>query len=309
MRLGAEQAGWRCVFTCEWDRYAQQTYRANYGETDIWGDIHELSADDVPSYDVLMAGFPCQAFSSAGVSARSRKGQGHGFADETKGTLFFELARLLAAHRPRAFLLENVRGLVAHDRGRTFRTIRYVLTYGLGYRISWRVIPAYHWLPQYRHRVYIVGWRDVSTWDINRMRLPPAPAMLLGDILETDVPDRYTLTPQQMERLHRHKLKYNGAGAGGFTGFSYTVTRRDGIARTLMASTDGREQLIDQGHRLPRRLTPRECSRLMGFDLPQGSSFVIPVADRQAYRQFGNAVCPPVVGAIAEYMSPWLGGG
>lgn len=325
MRMGFEAAGGACVFTCEWNRHSQQTYRANFGDEEIAGDIRGLPTDAVPPHDVLLAGFPCQPFSIAGVSKKNALNEPHGFACEAQGTLFFDLARLIAKHRPRAFLLENVKNLISHDQGRTFRTIRTVLADELGYHISHRVIDAKVWLPQHRERIFIAGFRDANEFDLNDMVVPKPQAgesaPILDDILHPEdgteiaepyytngrmgeVGERYTLSEHLWDYLDAYAKKHRARG----NGFGYGLVDRGDIARTLSARyyKDGAEILIRQDDALPRRLTPRECARLMGFDGPAESRFKIPVSDTQAYRQFGNAVAVPVVKAVAEYMQPWL---
>ena len=322
MRLGFEAAGGACVFTCEWNKYSQQTYRANFGEEEIAGDIREIPADAVPPHDVLLAGFPCQPFSIAGVSKKNALNTPHGFACEAQGSLFFELARLIDRRKPKAFLLENVKNLVNHNRGRTFAVIRSVLEEELGYHITWRVIDAKAWVPQHRERIFIAGMRDAADFQLEDMPLPESDAgPVLGNILHPEdgteseephytrgelgaVGDRYTLTEHLWEYLNAYARKHRARG----NGFGYGLAGREGIARTLSARyyKDGSEILIEQDNNLPRRLTPRECARLMGFDSPTESQFKIPVSDTQAYRQFGNAVAVPAVRAIAEYMRPWL---
>lgn len=322
MRLGFEAIGGFCTFTCEWNGYSQQTYRANFGDAEIAGDIREIPADAVPPHDVLLAGFPCQPFSIAGVSKKNSLNDPHGFACETQGTLFFELARLIEFHRPKAFLLENVKNLLNHDRGRTFGIIRSVLQDELGYRISYRVIDAKAWLPQHRERIFIAGLRDDTGLDLDDMPLPDAKSgPVLGDILHPQdgseasephytsgelsiVGERYTITEHLWDYLNAYARKHRARG----NGFGYGLVGQSDIARTLSARyyKDGSEILIKQDNDLPRRLTPRECARLMGFDGPDESQFRIPVSDTQAYRQFGNAVAVPVVRAVAEYMRPCL---
>ena len=322
MRLGFEAAGGTCVFTCEWDRYCQESYRANFGEEEIAGDIREVPNDAVPPHDVLLAGFPCQPFSIAGVSKKNALNEPHGFACEAQGTLFFELARLIAYHKPKAFLLENVKNLVNHDKGRTFSVIRSVLEDELGYHISHRIIDSKAWVPQHRERIFIAGWRDANDFNLDAMTLPePEAGPILGTILHPEdgtemaephytcgelgkVGERYTLTEHLWDYLNAYARKHRARG----NGFGYGLVGRSDIARTLSARyyKDGSEILIKQDNNLPRRLTPRECSRLMGFDAPTESQFRIPVSDTQAYRQFGNAVAVPVVRAVAEHMRPWL---
>lgn len=323
LRRGFESIGGRCVFTSEWDKYSQKTYAANFPNDDheINGDITKVNVVDIPAHDVLLAGFPCQPFSIAGVSKKNALGRAHGFADATQGTLFFDVARIIAHHRPAAFLLENVRNLVSHDKGRTFETIKAVLTEELGYRIDWRIIDGRHWTPQHRERIFIVGFREDQAFCFADMKIPDA-APKLREILHPQdgeetpdqrfvvgnigkVADKYTLTPHLWNYLQRYKEKHQAAG----NGFGFGLVGPDDVARTLSARyyKDGSEILVAQEEgKAPRRLTPRECARLMGFDDPQGSDFIIPVSDTQAYRQFGNSVVVPAVKAIAEHMKPSL---
>ena len=322
MRLGFEEVGGACVFTCEWDKYCQQTYRANFGQHEIAGNIREIPEQAIPPHDVLLAGFPCQPFSIAGVSKKNALDAPHGFACEAQGTLFFDLARLIAHHKPKAFLLENVRNLASHDKGRTFRTIQSILADELGYHVSYRIIDGQAWVPQHRERIFIAGFRDANDFDLNDMQLPkPRPTPVLGDILHPEdgteaaeehftvgemavVNRRYTLTEHLWNYLQAYAEKHRKRG----NGFGYGLVGPSDISRTLSARyyKDGSEILIKQDGDMPRRLTPRECARLMGFDEPTGARFRIPVSDTQAYRQFGNAVVVPVIRAIAKYMRPWI---
>lgn len=323
LRRGFESIGGRCVFTSEWDKYSQKTYRANFPDDDheINGDITKIEAGDIPAHDVLLAGFPCQPFSIAGVSKKNALGRAHGFEDKTQGTLFYDVARIIAYHRPAAFLLENVRNLVSHDKGKTFQTIKDVLTEELGYTIDFRVIDGRHWTPQHRERIFIIGFREDQGFRFADMKLPDA-APKLVDILHpgngSEVPDqrftvgnsgrvsdKYTLTDHLWNYLQRYKEKHQAAG----NGFGFGLVGPDDVARTLSARyyKDGSEILVKQEDgKAPRRLTPRECARLMGFDEPQGNEFIIPVSDTQAYRQFGNSVVVPAVKAVAEHMKPHL---
>ena len=323
LRRGFESIGGRCVFTSEWDKYSQQTYRANFPDDDheINGDITKVEVTDIPPHDVLLAGFPCQPFSIAGVSKKNALGRAHGFEDKTQGTLFFDVARIIAHHRPAAFLLENVRNLVGHDKGKTFQTIKDVLTNELGYTIDFRVIDGRYWTPQHRERIFIVGFREAQGFRFADMKVPEA-APKLRDILhreadESEIPDqkytvgnsgrvadKYTLTDHLWNYLQRYKEKHQAAG----NGFGFGLVGPDDVARTLSARyyKDGSEILIRQEGKAPRRLTPRECARLMGFDSPRGAEFIIPVSDTQAYRQFGNSVVVPAVKAVAEHMKPHL---
>jgi DNA (cytosine-5)-methyltransferase 1 len=323
LRRGFEDLGGRCVFTSEWDKYSRQTYLANFDcEHEVAGDITKVPVEEIPAHDLLLAGFPCQPFSIAGVSKKNALNRPHGFADETQGTLFFNVAQIIKHHRPRAFLLENVKNLVNHDRGRTFEVIHRTLTAELGYQVHWKVINSKSFVPQQRERIFIVGFREANDFTFDDLALPePLNGPRLGSILhpedgteEIDPPytrgnigsvsDKYTLTDHLWNYLQRYAEKHRAAG----NGFGFGLVGPGDVARTLSARyyKDGSEILVARPGRNPRRLTPRECSRLMGFDEPGGRDFVIPVSDTQAYRQFGNSVVVPVVRAVAEHMLPWL---
>jgi len=321
MRLAFERAGGRCVFTSEWNRFSQQTYAANFGrDHPIEGDITQIDAVDVPDHNVLVAGFPCQPFSIAGVSKKNSLGTPHGFACKTQGTLFFDVARLIDYHRPEAFLLENVKNLVRHDSGRTFKVIRQTLEQELGYHIRFKVLDAKGVVPQHRERIFIVGLREIDDFSFNDVKLPPAATgPLMKSILHpqdgseaaeppftegqlASVAAKYTLTERMWEYLQGYAEKHRKKG----NGFGFGLVGPEDTARTLSARyyKDGSEILVDQGSDLrPRRLTPRECARLMGFDQPGGAEFKIPVSDTQAYKQFGNAVVVPVVASVAAAMA------
>ena len=288
MRLAFEAAGGRCLYTSEWNKYSQQTYETNHGDRPE-GDITKVDAAGMPEHDVLVAGFPCQPFSIAGVSKKRSLGMPDGFED-TQGTLFFDVVRILKERRPRAFLLENVKNLKSHDGGNTFRVIMRALR-GLGYDIHHRVIDARLVVPQHRERVFIVGFD--SPTDFAFPEIPDAKPKL-RDVLSRSVPAKYTLGDGVWNALQRHAANSRARGRG----FGYGLADKDGIARTLSARyyKDGAEILIPQKNKNPRRLTPKECARLMGFP----DSFQIPVSDSQAYRQFGNAVVPTVVEHIAK---------
>jgi DNA (cytosine-5)-methyltransferase 1 len=318
IRTAFEDVGGQCVFTSEWDSYAQKTYAANFADGHpIAGDITGVNEDEVPDHDVLLAGFPCQPFSIAGVSKKNALGRAHGFADETQGTLFFDVARIIKAKQPRAFLLENVKNLQSHDKGRTFDVIKRTLTEELGYHIHWKVIDAAHFVPQHRERIIIVGFREPVGFDWAALQLPAKGERKLAEIFhKTDgtepvlpwdedryfdhkakkVLSKFTLSDHLWTYLQgyaeKHRQKGNGFGFG-------LVTGRD-ISRTLSARyyKDGSEILIKQPRKSPRRLTPRECARLMG--LPD--TFRIPVSDTRAYKQFGNCVAVPVIREAAKLM-------
>jgi DNA (cytosine-5)-methyltransferase 1 len=310
LRRPFEEVGGKCVFTAEWDKYSRQTYAANFRDNPIEhefaGDIRPYAEEPwkVPEHDVLLAGFPCQPFSIAGVSKKNSLGRPHGFLCDTQGTLFYDLAKIIAHHRPQAFLLENVKNLERHDGGRTFATIMHVLRKELGYQVDYRVISSAPWVPQKRERVFIVGFRDGPSFDFGDLEIPESRRPVLGDILERKVDPKYTLTEHLWNYLQGYKEKHAKAG----NGFGYSVFGPNEVSRTLSARyhKDGSECLVLQPGNRPRRLTPRECARLMGFDEPQGSKFVIPVSDTQAYRQFGNAVVVPVVRAVASIMAPHI---
>jgi DNA (cytosine-5)-methyltransferase 1 len=300
MRLGFESIGAECVFTSEWDSYARKTYETNFPGGEIAGDITKVDESSVPDHDVLVAGFPCQPFSLAGVSKKNSLGRAHGFEDVTQGTLFFDVARIIRAKQPRAFFLENVRNLVSHDRGKTFRVIRETLE-DLGYYLHHRIIDARHFVPQHRERIFIAGFREPVGFDWGEI---PTSRPTLRDILDTaPVPEKYTLSDKLWAYLQGYAEKHRAKG----NGFGCSVFGPDDVARTLSARyyKDGSEILISQGEgRNPRRLTPRECARLMGYP----DSFEIPVSDTRAYKQFGNSVAVPVIkhaaASVKKALSP-----
>lgn len=312
LRIGFEGIGGRCVFTSEWDRWSQKTYAANFPDSEddhvMAGDIRPYGANPslIPEFDVLLAGFPCQPFSLAGVSKKNSLGRAHGFDDVKQGNLFFDIERVIRHHRPAAFLLENVKHLQRHDKGRTFEVIRRTLEDELGYAIDFRVVSSDPWVPQKRERIFIAGFRkDVgfSFADFDRMIPKKAEWPRLGDILQShnEVDAKYTLTPHLWQYLQDYRAKHEAAG----NGFGYSMFGAEGVTRTLSARyhKDGSEILIAQQGTRPRRLTPTECARLMGFE--RGArEWLVPVSDTQAYRQFGNAVVVPVIEAIASYMEP-----
>jgi DNA (cytosine-5)-methyltransferase 1 len=324
MRRGFESIGGRCIFTSEWDRHSQKTYAANFcDQHSIAGDITQVDHREIPPHDVLLAGFPCQPFSIAGVSKKNSLGRAHGFACQTQGTLFFDVARIIAHHRPAAFLLENVKNLISHDRGRTFRIIRETLEDELQYELHVRVLDAKPWLPQHRERIFLVGFREPTEFTFDNLEIPATDSWpALRTVLhpqdgteaeelrftqgpEARVDDKYTLSEKLWQYLQDYAAKHRARG----NGFGFGLVGPEDTARTLSARyhKDGSEILISQGNgRRPRRLTPRECARLMGFDAFGQSDFVIPVSDTQAYRQFGNSVAVPVVEAIAALMRPAL---
>lgn len=303
LRKGFETWGGKCVLTCERDKFARKTYEANYpGEAPIVEDITTLEASDVPDHDVLLAGFPCQPFSISGVSKKNSLGHAHGFDCDTQGTIFFDVARIIEAKRPKAFLLENVKNLVRHDKGRTFKVIMQTLK-GLGYHIHHKVLNAQGFVPQNRERIFIVGFREEVPFNWDDLKLPEPDAKTMASVLlpESEVEDKYTVSDKMWAWHQAHKAKHAKAG----NGFGYGLVTGDDISRTLSARyhKDGAEILVSRGEgQTPRRLTPRECGRLMGYS----DDHQIPVSNTQAYRQFGNSVVVPLVEEIAYWMVPHI---
>ncbi len=294
IRLAYQSEGGKCVFSSEWDRFAQQTYEANFGEMP-YGDITRISAQDIPDHDVLLGGFPCQPFSIAGVSKKNALGRKHGFLDETQGTLFFDIARILTEKKPKAFMLENVKNLISHDKGNTFRVIKKTLE-ELGYSLHFKVLNAKHFVPQHRERIIVAGFRNDLFEGKETFIFPelPEPAVKFGSILEEEPAEKYTLSDKLWNYLQEYAAKHKAKG----NGFGFGLTDLNGISRTISARyyKDGSEILIPQPESNPRRLTPRECARLQGFP----DNFIIPVSDNQAYRQFGNSVAVPLINAVAK---------
>lgn len=327
LRRPFEQRGGICVLTCERDRFCRKTYDANFSAApshQFADDIRTLDARDVPPHDVLLAGFPCPSFSIAGVSKRRSLGRADGFEGHD-GDLFFELARIVRARRPAVLVLENVRNLVTHRKGTTFARIREILDDELNYELHTRVIDARAFVPQHRERIFIIGFcRRVlddqpSGFDFATVTVPaggPRLATILHPEDGSEPPDppytdenghvsaRYILTEHLWRYLQNYAAKHKAKG----NGFGCSVVGPDDVARTLSARyhKDGSEILIRRHEGPPRRLTPRECARLMGFDAPRHADWIIPVSDTQAYRQFGNAVAPPVIAAITERLVPLL---
>lgn len=322
LRLGVESVGGTCVFTCERDRFARKTYEANFtdGPSHPFAtDIRTVSPEAIPAHDLLLAGFPCQPFSIAGVSKKNALGRPHGFSCLEQGNLFFNIADIIHAHRPAVFILENVKNLCSHDGGRTFARIRETLRDVLGYSISTRVINAKAFVPQHRERIFIVGFREDVGFSLDDLDLPAVEAgPRLEQILHPEngselpeapftggrraaVSERYILTDHLWGYLQNYAAKHRAKG----NGFGFGLVGKDGVARTLSARyyKDGSEILVKRGRSNPRRLTPRECARLMGFDR-DGRSWKIPVSDTQAYKQFGNSVVVPVVESVARAVVP-----
>jgi DNA (cytosine-5)-methyltransferase 1 len=316
IRTGFESAGGRCVFTSEWNPWAQKTYIENYGnDHPLVGDIVPYDADEVPDHDVLLAGFPCQPFSIAGVSKKNALGRPHGFECTTQGTLFFDVARIIAAKQPKAFLLENVKNLVSHDGGNTFRIIKETLQKELGYHIQAKVIDGQSFVPQHRERIIIVGFREQTGFSFDDFRRPEAGPKLSSILHPEDgseeaeapfttgdkakVHSKYVLTEKLWLYLQNYAEKHRKAG----NGFGFGLVTPESVTRTLSARyyKDGSEILVSRGKKkAPRRLTPRECARLMGYP----DTFRIPVSDTQAYKQFGNSVIVPVMTEMARIMAP-----
>lgn len=316
-RIGFEAAGGKCVFTSEWDHFCQKTYHENF-EVDhpIAGDITQVPLDEIPDHDILAAGFPCQPFSIAGVSKKNSLGRQHGFMCEAQGTLFFDIARIIEEKQPKAFLLENVKNLRSHDRGRTFDIIMGTLRDELGYDVHARVIDAKHLVPQHRERIFIVGFKEPTFWDWNTLYLPEKGTRKLSTVFhdrarpepEHDIPKLYTngrgVNPKYVlsDKLWGYLQQYAENHRAKGNGFGFGLVGPDDTARTLSARyyKDGSEILVRRKKGNPRRLTPRECARLMGYP----ESFKIPVSDTQAYKQFGNSVVPLLVQEIARIMKP-----
>ncbi|MCD7841924.1 MAG: DNA (cytosine-5-)-methyltransferase [Lachnospiraceae bacterium] len=298
MRIAYEKAGGHCVYSNEWNKYSQQTYFANFGEQPD-GDITKVDEYSIPDHDILVAGFPCQPFSIAGVSKKQSLGRATGFEDKTQGTLFFDICRILKAKRPKAFMLENVKNLCSHDRGRTFKVITEALD-ELDYEIFYQVLDGQNFVPQHRERILIVGFdrkRYGSNIDFSFDLTLRDPKPVMRDILEDEVDSRYTLSDKLWEYLQAYAAKHKAAG----NGFGYGIADPNGISRTLSARyyKDGSEILIAQEGKNPRRLTPRECARLQGFP----DDFKIPVSDTQAYKQFGNSVVVPLMANVAQLVT------
>lgn len=323
-RLGFEAHGGECVFSSEWDSYCVKTYVKNFGENhSIVGDIKKINEKDIPDHDLLLAGFPCQPFSIAGVSKKNALGKKHGFLCKTQGTLFFDVARIINEKRPKAFLLENVKHLLNHDKGRTFKTILETLEKQLGYELHYRIIDAQHYVPQHRERIFIVGFNKSTnfSWDDLKLHAITENSPKMKDILHPEngseepeghftygkkarVNEKYVLSDHLWKYLKNYAIKHKARG----NGFGFGLVGANDVARTLSARyyKDGSEILVSRGKNSnPRRLTPRECSRLMGFDT-QKSKFNISVSDTQAYKQFGNSVVVPVVKEVARIMKPHI---
>jgi DNA (cytosine-5)-methyltransferase 1 len=321
IRIGFEKQGGHCVFSSEWNKFSQKTYFENFiqhSDHIFAGDITKVHENDIQKHDVLLGGFPCQPFSLAGVSKKNSLGKPHGFECTTQGTLFFDVARIIASKRPKAFLLENVKNLLSHNKGNTFKVILQTLRDELGYEVYYKVVDGMHFVPQHRERILIVGFHEKTDFSWDRLELPTKGAKRLSDILhpqdgselaeepytvgrKATVNTKYTLSEKLWDYLQAYAEKHRTAG----NGFGFGLVGPEDTARTLSARyyKDGSEILVSQGKRKrPRRLTPRECARLMGFP----DTFTIPVSDTQAYRQFGNSVVVPVMEEVARIMLPCI---
>lgn len=293
LRLAFESTGSRCVWTSEWDKKAQETYQANFGVIPE-GDITQIDARSIPDHDILVGGFPCQPFSIAGVSKKKSLGRPCGFEDKTQGTLFFDVCRIINTKRPKAFMLENVKNLTSHDKGRTFDIIMEALD-ELEYDVHFDILDGKYYVPQHRERIVIVGF-DRRLYGHVDFKFPSHPEEIpkLQSILDTEVDPKYTLTDGLWTYLQNYAAKHKAAG----NGFGCSVADLNGISRTLSARyyKDGSEILIPQEGKNPRKLTPRECARLQGFP----EDFKIVVSDTQAYKQFGNSVVVPLMSNVAD---------
>jgi DNA (cytosine-5)-methyltransferase 1 len=282
IRLGFESVGGECVFSSEWDKFAQNTYEANFGERPN-GDITLIDEKYIPNFDILLAGFPCQPFSNAGLKM--------GFED-TRGTLFFHIARILKHHKPKIVFLENVKGLKSHNKGNTYKIIQNTLE-EIGYNVYSQVLNAKDFgVPQNRERIYIVGFLDNVDFCFPQ---PLSQKVKLGDILEQDVSEKYTISDKLWIGHQRRKKEHIEKG----NGFGYSIFDENSPYTSTISARyykDGSEILIKQNNKNPRKLTPREAARLQGFP----DSFKIIVSDNQAYKQFGNSVCVPVIKALSN---------
>ncbi len=291
-RLAFEKNGAECVFSSEWNKYSRLTYRMNFNELPD-GDITKIQSSDIPQHDILVAGFPCQPFSISGVSKKNSLGRPHGFDDPTQGTLFFQLKRIIRDRKPSAFLLENVKNLKNHDHGNTFAVIMKTLDDELGYHVHYKVLDAVNYVPQHRERILIVGFK--KNLEFKFPVYIPKKLPKLRDILEKKVDPKYTLSDKLWKYLQNYAKKHREEG----NGFGFGLADLDGHTRTLSARyyKDGSEILIPQKNSNPRRLTPRECARLMGFP---DSYKIDGISDTQLYKQFGNSVVMPLIADVAE---------
>ena len=299
IRLAYQNLGGKSVFTSEIDNFAKKTYEINFGEVPF-GDITKINENDIPDHDLLLAGFPCQPFSIAGVSKKASLGREHGFKDATQGTLFFDIARILDVKKPKAFMLENVKNLLSHDKKLTFKVISGILS--VDYKLFFKVLDGRFYVPQHRERIIIVGFRkEIFGEDVAfSFPEPDLKERKFKTILDPKPDEKYTLSDKLWSYLQNYAIKHKAKG----NGFGFGMTDLNGVSRTLSARyyKDGSEILIPQNGINPRRLTPRECARLMGFP----DTFVIPVSDNRAYKQFGNSVIVPMIQAVAGQVKKTL---
>jgi len=304
--LGLQKVGGECLYASEWDKYAASTYKSWYPNTPVDSrDIRKIDISrEIPKHDVLAGGFPCQPFSLAGVSKKNSMGMKHGFDDAQQGNLFVQICKIVKIHQPKVVFLENVKNLISHDGGLTWMTIQKKLE-TLDYEVHWKIIDAKSWVPQHRERIYIVAFRrkTFTKKEIESFRFPKMKKEVpsLREVLDLKPSKKYMLTDNLWAYLVAYSKKHKSLG----NGFGFTIASPAGQSRTLSARyyKDGSEILIKQkGWRNPRRISPGEAARLMGFDgtwgKKLGNGFPQVVSDTQAYRQFGNAVCPHVVRAI-----------
>lgn len=312
VRQAVQNVGGKCVFSSEWDKYAQQSYERNYGEKPF-GDITKIDPKDIPDHDLLCGGFPCQPFSLAGVSKKNSLGRAHGFDDPTQGTLFFNIKKILDVKRPKAFLLENVKNLLSHDKGKTFEEVRRSLEEDLGYVINYKIVNASNWVPQSRQRIFIVGYnpKKVNISDKSEIIIPEEPEgnyayPELNSIIDANVDAKFTLGPGTWDTLERHKANHASKGNGFGYGLHLWPVKDGEVTRTISARyhKDGAEILIEQKGKRPRRLTVSEAMQLQGFDR---NKFIFPVSDTQAYKQIGNSVAIPAIQATANEIAKALG--
>ena len=297
-RLAMQAQGGKCVFSSEWNAYSQKTYFANFGEMPFGDITKDLTKSYIPEkFDVLCAGFPCQPFSIAGVSKKKSLGRETGFKDKTQGTLFFDVADIISRHRPKAFYLENVKNLTSHDKGNTFRVIRETLE-ELNYSIHYQVMDGQTYVPQHRERIMIVGFDKNLYHGEEKFDFPEQheATRAIKEILDPNIDPKYTLSDKLWAYLQNYAEKHRAKG----NGFGYGLVDLNGISRTLSARyyKDGSEILIPQDNgKNPRRLSPRECARLMGYP---DQYRIDRVSDVQAYRQCGNSVVVPLITAVSE---------
>ncbi|MGP1363488.1 MAG: DNA (cytosine-5-)-methyltransferase [Bacteroides sp.] len=300
-RLALQNLGGECVFSCEWDKFAQKTYQTNYGVTPL-GDIRlEGTKSKIPlQFDLLCAGFPCQPFSIAGISKKKSLGRATGFLDQTQGTLFFEVVDIIAKHRPKAFFLENVKNLLSHDKGKTFQTIEKALR-SLNYSFYYQVYDARDFTPQHRERIFMLGYDLNFYTEPYQFPISQKRNLSLKTILEQNVPEEFSLSDKLWLYLQTYQAKHQVKG----NGFGFGLADLEGVSRTLSARyyKDGSEILIPQNGKNPRRLTPRKCARLMGFP---DTFNITAVSKTQAYKQLGNSVVVPLVQFVGESIITYL---